>query len=417
MRSDMVHFRNTRILILCWLAVAVGSYSGYAVAFESRIPYLTVFKEETRIMPNEEIRALWVVRDALTSRDRIDRLVDFSVRGRFHMLLAQVRGRGDAYYRSSIEPAAPDLVEPMSQFDPLAYLLERAHAAGLSVHAWVNVFYVWSNPDADPPADHVVRRYPEWLIADPEGFRADKREVNAWNANGVEGYFLSPDNPAVREHTVRIIEDIVSRYPVDGIHLDYIRYPAPGFGFGVEMRKDFALNWGVDPIAFGRSWQGLNDLTGDKELAILDSLIIEKRIQAVDSLVVAVREAASGVPISAAVIPDPDRARIDKGQDWVRWVQRGYVDFVIPMAYTYLPSELRRRMQIVRNLIGQDKFLVGLPLYDGRESRLGTSVSSLREAGMMGCALFSYNVIEGRRFAIQFLNEVFFGGAPEDESP
>jgi uncharacterized lipoprotein YddW (UPF0748 family) len=406
-------FNIMRFVLLCILI----SCSVYSTAFAADTPYLSTFQNQTPILPNDEVRAIWVVRDALTSQQRIDEMVDFCVRARFQMIFAQVRGRGDAYYRSRFEPAGRDLEHPLSQFDPLEYLLIRAHAAGLSVHAWVNVYYVWSDPFSNPPDRHVCNLHPQWLISDPEGKRVDAGEVNAWAHLGVEGYFLSPAHPEARTFIVRVIQDIAERYAVDGIHLDYVRYPAPGFGFDHGMRRDFMLYWGVDPLHMGRIWESLPAEAGERAAAVFDSLLTAERVQAVDSLVLAVREAIGGLPLSAAVVPEYERARVDKGQDWAKWVLEETVDFVVPMAYSYEPPELRRQMRLMRNLIGRDRFLVGLPLFDGRAGRLAYSISYLREDRVLGYALFSYNVMEGQRFATQFLNEVFFEVDTDNPEP
>jgi uncharacterized lipoprotein YddW (UPF0748 family) len=406
-------FNIMRLVFYCILLICCFVWG---TAFALDTPYLSTFQNETTILPNDELRAIWVVRDALTSQQRIDEMIDFCVRSRIQMIFAQVRGRGDAYYRSRLEPEGKGLELPASEFDPLEYLLIRAHASGLSVHVWVNVYYVWSDPFSSPPERHVCSLHPEWLVADPAGDRVDTREVNAWIHLGVEGYFLSPSHPEARSFIVRVIQDIAERYTIDGLHLDYIRYPAAGFGLDPVIRRNFMLYWGVDPLHLGRDWEMLA-AAGENTAAVFDSLIIEKRTQAVDSLVLAVREVIGDLPLSAAIIPEYKRAREEKGQDWARWVQEGTVDFIVPMAYSYNPPELRRRMRLVRNLVGRDKFLIGLPLFDGRAARLASSISYLREDQVLGYALFSYNVMEGQRFAVQFLNEVFFEVDEENPEP
>ncbi len=65
----------------------------------------------------------------------------------FNTLLVQVRGRGDAYFTSSLEPRAAELQRQPASFDPLATVLAEAHEAGLRVHAWVNVNLVSSAAD------------------------------------------------------------------------------------------------------------------------------------------------------------------------------------------------------------------------------------------------------------------------------
>jgi uncharacterized lipoprotein YddW (UPF0748 family) len=369
--------------------------------------FLADFLDSTPIVPKKEIRAVWVVRDALTSKDRIDRMIDFAVRARFHLVFAQVRGRADAFYRSSLEPEAAALEKPVDAFDPLAYLLRRAHEAGIAVHAWVNVFYVWSDRNGVPPPDHVVSRHPDWLAASEQGVRMDSLPVERWQGEGIAGYFVSPGHPGVRSHTVSVIKEIVSNYPVDGIHLDYIRYPNSRFDYSTTDRTEFALRYGVDPLRLSREGERLYHGISKGEVQLLDSLRTEWRIAQVDSMVRAVRRAIGEVPLSAAVITDPGRAKREKGQDWVKWLIDRDVDFVALMAYGYEPGDLVRRIRVIRNAVGADRFLVGLPLFDGRSRYLGYSVSLLRNEGILGYALFSYNVLQEQEFPLSFLERVF----------
>jgi len=376
--------------------------------------FLESFRDSTRVLPNREIRAAWVVRHALASRDEIDRAVDYAIRARFQLLFVQVRGRGDAYYRSSFEPAATELKAPIEQFDPLAYFIERAHTAGIAVHAWVNVFYVWSDFEERPPAGHIVLENPEWLMGDDTGTRMDERPVKAWQARGLEGYYVSPGDLDARLHTTRVIAQIASDYDVDGIHLDYVRYPGRAFDFSPRERTRFALRFGVDPLELRADPDAMAALLGDPGVTSADSLWNEWRVAQVDSLVHRVRGAIGKVPLSAAVVPDLPTARADKGQDWLGWVRRGDVDFVVPMAYAYEPAELVARVELIKRTIGTSRFLVGLPVYDGRDRYLGYSVSLLRQEGVIGYSLFSYNVLAEQSFSLEFLQRVFFGDVDDD---
>src|SRR5256714_4740271 len=102
-------------------------------------------------------KALWVVRDKITTKSAIDDLMaDATTRG-IHDVVVQVRGRGDAYYASSLEPRAESLGD--ASFDPLAHLVRAGAAVGVRVHAWGNVFFVWSSADGALPnaREHLVR--------------------------------------------------------------------------------------------------------------------------------------------------------------------------------------------------------------------------------------------------------------------
>src|SRR4051812_28606536 len=91
-----------------------------------------------------EIRALWVLRTSLATPASIRALVKTAHDYGFNTLLVQVRGRGEAYYTSDLEPRASELLRQPGSFDPLATVVTEAHAAGLRVHAWINLNLVSS---------------------------------------------------------------------------------------------------------------------------------------------------------------------------------------------------------------------------------------------------------------------------------
>src|SRR5436309_13522891 len=75
--------------------------------------------------PRTEVRALWVVRKSITTEAAIEKLVADAKAAGVNTLIVQVRGRGDAFYKSRFEPRSPDLKDQPESFDPLASVLER----------------------------------------------------------------------------------------------------------------------------------------------------------------------------------------------------------------------------------------------------------------------------------------------------
>src|SRR6516225_6556315 len=158
-----------------------------------------------------ETRALWVLRSSLTSPASISTLVHTASQQGFNTLLVQVRGRGDAYYASALEPRAADLSHQPASFDPLATVLAEAHQAGIRVHAWVNV--------------DLVYRHPEWLMVprpiaqqvaklDPKN-PAYAGQIARWTRGElelVEGLYASPLQPEAAAYTRHVIADLVARY-------------------------------------------------------------------------------------------------------------------------------------------------------------------------------------------------------------
>src|SRR5256884_3955546 len=164
-----------------------------------------------------EVRALWVVRNTLTSPEKINKMIESASAAGFNTLIVQVRGRGDAYYNSRWEPRAVELKDQPADFDPLAFAIAEAHRRGLKVHAWLNTSLL-ANLDALPAdPNHVYNKHPEWLAVprpvaaelyrmsprDPR-YRARIVEWSKANRGELEGVYTGPANAKVREHIYQI---------------------------------------------------------------------------------------------------------------------------------------------------------------------------------------------------------------------
>ncbi|NIN66992.1 MAG: family 10 glycosylhydrolase, partial [Anaerolineae bacterium] len=93
--------------------------------------------------PMVEARALWVPRWSYSSETDVKNIVNKAAQANFNILFFQVRGQADAYYLSQYEPWADRLSGALGQdpgWDPLATAIDEAHAAGLQLHAYVNVY-------------------------------------------------------------------------------------------------------------------------------------------------------------------------------------------------------------------------------------------------------------------------------------
>ncbi|HET9478943.1 MAG TPA: family 10 glycosylhydrolase, partial [Pyrinomonadaceae bacterium] len=170
------------------------------------------------------------MRTTLTSPEKIHKLVNDAADNGFNTLIVQIRGRGDAYYKSKVEPRAIELKEQPADFDPLALTLSEAHKRGLRVHGWINTNLL-ANLDALPsdPA-HVYNKHPEWLAV-PKPVAAElfkmsprdpayRQKIVEWskaNRTELEGVYTSPANPKVKDHIYKIWMDVLKRYRVDGL--------------------------------------------------------------------------------------------------------------------------------------------------------------------------------------------------------
>ncbi|UCC66339.1 MAG: family 10 glycosylhydrolase [Deltaproteobacteria bacterium] len=350
-----------------------------------------------------EGRGIWVVRYRLASPAVLDGIVKDAQRGRFNLLFVQVHGRGDAYYRSQLEPRAEVLADTPPEYDPLAYILQQGHAAGLQIHAWLNVFYVWPYPPPYPLARwHVVNSHPEWLIADEEGRTLAQYDQYERAKEPSEGLYLDPANAQVRDYFLRICKEVVKGYKVDGIHLDFIRYPGFRWGYNREALEAFIRRWGVDPRLLS-SWvkkpMPERFMQGRLPLHLrwhyyYHSLWAETRSHYITELVKSVHNEVKSIRphviLSAAVLPDPQTAYYLKGQDWPTWLSQGYLDLIAPMAYHGDQTRVEAQMAEAKRRAQERIVLAGLGAWIKTPAQIRQEVEGLREIGVDGFSYFSY---------------------------
>jgi uncharacterized lipoprotein YddW (UPF0748 family) len=293
-------------------------------------------------------KALWVVRDRITTKRAIDDLLADAVTRGIHDVVAQVRGRGDAYYSSTLEPRAEALSD--DALDPLAHLVRAGAAVGVRIHAWGNVFFVWSSASGALPRsrEHLVHRHPDWLLR-PGGVRyLDPVGGADW-----EGVYADPSNAAVRAHTLEVFTDIVSRYRVEGFHYDYVRYPQ--------------VTYAASP---------------DDHAAV--SALVREGAQRL-------RAARPGLVISAAVFGDPETARERVLQRWPEWARAGWVDLLCPMAYRRDTAEVARLLANARGAAPTTRMWGGLMAFAGERALLREQVRAAADSGCDGAILFAYD--------------------------
>jgi uncharacterized lipoprotein YddW (UPF0748 family) len=333
---------------------------------------------------------LWVTRSTLVDSASIERMVARASAERVRGLLVQVVGRGDAYYRSEMLPRAEALGP--APVDPLALVLERAHAAGLEVHAWMNCALVWSAPR--PPRDprHVLHRHPEWVVHLPDGRSMARMSAAERRRAGVEGVYLSPLRPAVRTWIASIAREIATRYAVDGIHLDYIREPGTFVGLDMDARARFALEHGVDPARFAREpWS---------RRAALDSAWLAFQSAQVTAIVREVRDslvsARPGLVLSAAVLADTVSAQRDHAQDWRTWIRDGLLDRVFVMCYAPEVQTVLSQMLAYASDPGTDRVVPGIAVFNSGAAATAAKIKGALALGYRSLALYSYDSLDER---------------------
>ncbi len=368
--------------------------------------YLIVFLTfSPLLLAQEPVVGLWVVRNTLTDSTRINAMLETAYQLGFTDLFVQVRGRGDAYYTSRWEPRAESLA---TDFDPLYYLLHHPLRKHFRIHAWVNVFYVWSQSTPPGSARHVVNQYPDWLerpanTVQPSSFRG------LWKTfRNEEGLYLSPHVKAAQLHLLRIIQDIITHYTVDGIHLDYIRYGGSQFGFHPEGVRQFQSLFHLDPtqLQFSKTTRKTSqsvpyEVVLDRWARFLQAQLTRFvwRVHQV------VKKHNPTVILSAAVKLDVSLARWRYYQDWGRWLTEGLIDWALPMNYTADTRTFLYRINQMLQTLPPDKIIMGVSLFNQPATEALNKIVLVEQIPLKGVVLFSYNQIKNNAVIQELLKD------------
>lgn len=235
----------------------------------------------------------------------------------FNALFANLSWTVSSDYPSQYSVPHPALRQKDgSMGDWLQECLDACRKHGLQLHVWVVVCNM---------GEHTPASVKEALR------KAGRTQVDA---DGAPSDYLAPQLPENQELLRLVLTELVTQYPVDGVHLDYIRYPLGKYDCSPAARRDFqkalgreVADWPGDVMPGGPLREPYRQWCRDNVTALV-------RIARE-----AVRRARPGVALSAAVYGYWDGARESVAQDAARWVEEGLVDFLVPMNYSGKPQE------------------------------------------------------------------------------
>ena len=356
-----------------------------------------------------EVRALWVIRTALGSPERVRAMVEQADASGFNTLLVQVRGRGDALYASAHEPRAESLPDDPS-FDPLQVAIEEAHRRGMAVHAWVNTHLVWGPVDPPRSPEHLVNSHPDWLAV-PRSlgrqlYHQDPRTIDyvariidhaAANVPKLEGLYTSPSHPEVQRRVQQVWIDLARNYAVDGIHFDYVRFPSPSFDYSRGALERFRA-W-VEPRLPAARFQELAAAAEQDPYALVDAVPEHWDVFRRDSVTDLVRSVYRSVKlirpdlvVSAAVVADQRKAREDRFQAWTAWLADGIIDVAVPMAYTSNTELFHNWIASARIMAGsRERLWAGIGAYLNPVDGTLQQIDYARHERVGGVVVFAYD--------------------------
>lgn len=285
-------------------------------------------------------------------------LCDSAQRTGLNALILQVRTSADALYESRLEPWSEYLTGVQGRspgYDPLAVWLHEAHARGLELHAWFNPYRARHSTARSPLADsHLARTRPDW--------------VKSYG----DQLWIDPGEEAAAEHTLAVVRDLLSRYAVDGVHIDDYFYPYPVTATPNDPGNKVEIDFPDEP-----SWQrylaGVPGVTPAGSLSRADwrRYNVNRLVQRLYALVHEVRP-GTRLGVSPFGLPKPSVrpagitgfSQYDKlYADVELWLREGWMDYLVPQLY-WPRAQAGQSFEPLMRAWGEQNPR-GLPIYPG----------------------------------------------------
>ncbi len=320
-----------------------------------------------------------MVRDALTDPALMPDIVSYARQNDITDIFIQVRARGEVYYPTD----NPIPVRAGNQ--ALALLIEGAHKKNIRVHAWINTHFIWSGQKAPADENHIYNLQKNSLFSP-----AEQKEP---------GYFIYPGDNRNLDEIKMIIRDMITEYKVDGIHLDYFRYPFNRLPMAVQSRIDFQQKFFVDPLRLKTDTEGVYERIIEKNYR---SLLKQKLTNALRAIKTQIVQLDTLVTLSLAVKPNPYIAEVRFMQPWEKWLKDNICDFVVVMNYDPAEKGFYAVLNVLNKKNYRDKVLIGIGVYNISAGEVRKRIKKITVSNFAGYALFSYNYI--RKHTKHFYN-------------
>jgi uncharacterized lipoprotein YddW (UPF0748 family) len=332
----------------------------------------------------EQWRGYWVdaFNEGIYDSGQVTTLVDDALALGANALVVQTARRYDCFCNRARYPRTDAAIDPLP-YDPLDELIAQAHAAGLEVHAWVNVSTLWNLAQPPDSPEHVFNQH------GPTAEGADR-----WLNQRVDGaelignnVYIDPANPAAVNYIVEAIQSIVHEYDVDGINLDYIRYPDFNSTTGNS-------DWGYSEVSLARfrAATGRTDRPAPDDPQFSDW----RRAQItnlVQRIYLGMWEADPAARLSMDAITyafgpqtvggwERTRTYAEVLQDWKGWLEGGFMDTVVAMNYkrNWVPDQAQmfsEWTEVIADWQGDRQAVNGSALY---LNSIEDSVAQVRQA-------------------------------------
>ena len=293
----------------------------------------------------------------------------------YNTIYFQVRFNGTVLFESSYEPWSyylTGIVGGKPDYDPLEFIIEEAHKRGMELHAWFNMVRCYSGTEKN------VFNYPQHLITTHPNW------VQKIYLDGQTSYWLDPGLPEVRKYLTDLVVEVAKKYDVDGIHLDYIRYPSR------EMDDSFSYSiYGEDKNKAQWRRDNITDIVGG----------IKKQITQIN------KDIKLGAAPIGVYINKPNasgmQAFSEVYQESRLWLKEGLVDYLAPQIYWDFDNNPKFNLLVddwVNDAFGRN-IVVGIASYKEEvKNETPRMIDYTRKAGAEGVAFFRYEHIKNQNY-------------------
>lgn len=279
-------------------------------------------------------------------QQKLSRQLDILKADGVNAIIFQVRPECDALYHSDIEPWSRYLTgqqgrAPQPYWDPLEWMVAECHKRGMELHAWINPYRAKTKGTTALAVNHIAARHPERVFT------------------YAEQYILNPALKENADYICRVADDIVSRYDIDGFHIDDYFYPYPVAGEDIPDGQYFQTS--------PRGFKTIGDWRRDNV-----SRFVKQLGETIHRRKPWVKFGVSPFGIYRNQRSDPKNGSATNGlqnyddlyADVLLWVNNGWIDYCVPQLYWEIGHKAADYKTLIR---WWDKFASKRPLYIGED--------------------------------------------------
>lgn len=301
-------------------------------------------------VPKREFRGAWIqcVNGQFQglSKEEMQRTLSYQLdelqKDGVNAIIFQVRAECDALYQSNYEPWSKFLTGKQGVnpgWDPLAWMVNECHKRGMEIHAWINPFRAKTAGTNSLASNHIAITHPERIF--PYG--------------GL--YILNPALQENRDYICKVAEDIVSRYDIDGFHIDDYFYPYPVAGVSIPDEDYYKAD--SRGMSIG-DWRRDNVNRFIKQLAESIHKVKPWVKFGVSPFGIYRNKRSSSIGSDTRGLQNYD----DLYADVIKWVNEGWIDYCVPQVYWQIGHKTADYATLIR---WWNKYASNRPLFIGED--------------------------------------------------